>query len=195
MVRVVLAHYNENLYWIDNLKYRYEIISRAGIPIEEPPNRGNEASSYLEYIINNYHNLDDITVFIHAHRNHWHHPANIDEKINNLVFDKAYYNINTNDTNNSITALSIFPTVVDRMRGILSELGEILSINIDPDKIVYRNSAQFYVTKETIHRHSKEVYIKLYNWLMTTSETTFYTGRAFEYIWHIIFTGDHVDVL
>lgn len=195
MVFIVLAHYNESLYWVNNLKYKYTVISKAGIPSEQPPNRGNEASSYLEYIINNYDNLDDITVFIHAHRNHWHHLGNIDEKINNLVFNKSYYNINTNDTNNSLTELNNFSVELEKMQQLHPQLGEILGIKIEPEKIVYRNSAQFYVKRENIHRHSKDVYVKLYDWLMTSSETTFYTARAFEYIWHIIFTGEHVDVL
>lgn len=194
MVFVVVAHYNEDTSWVNNLKYKYQIISKAGIPREHPPNKGNEASSFLQYIITNYENLDDVTVFVHGHRNDWHHKENMDEKINRMEFDKDYYNINTNDNGNSLTPLLKHPESLAKMKQMLPQLGNILNIRFEPEKIIYRNSAQFYVKKELIKRHSKETYFKLHAWLMYNRETSFFTGRAFEYIWHIIFTGSHVDV-
>lgn len=79
-VHIVLAHCHEDLSYVNNFKYNYTIISRQGIPRYQCPNIGNEGSVYLEYIINNYNNLSDYTIFIHAHRNHWHHVSFIDEK-------------------------------------------------------------------------------------------------------------------
>ena len=35
-------------------------------------NKGNEASAYLTYIINNYASLPDYMVFLHALRYQWH---------------------------------------------------------------------------------------------------------------------------
>lgn len=195
MVFVVIAHYKENVDWVKNLKYKYKIISRQGIQYETPPNRGNEASSYLEYIIENYDNLDDVTVFVHAHRSDWHHVENIDEKINRMAFDKNYYNFNTNDNNNSLTTLTGFPSELAKTKALIPSLESVLNIKINPDKIIYRNSAQFYVKKDVIRKYSKEVYYRLYIWLMVCPESTYWTSRVFEYIWHIIFTGNHVDVL
>ena len=62
-------------------------------------------------------------------------------------------------------------------------------------QIRFRCSAQFYVHKSLIRRHSKEVYIKLLDYLKNTQLESFYTGRAFEYIWHIIFTGLCHDII
>jgi len=194
MVFVVVAHHNEDTSWVNNLKYKYVIISKAGIPCEHPPNKGNEASSFLQYITLNYDNLDDVTLFVHGHRNAWHHKENMDEKINRMVFDKNYYNINTNQYNNCLTLLVKQPKMLAKMKRMLPELGAILNINLEPEKIVYRNSAQFYVRKELIKMHSRETYFKLHAWLMRSKESSYYTSRAFEYIWHIIFTGSHVDV-
>ena len=134
-------------------------------------------------------------MFVHAHRSDWHHRENIDEKINRMVFDKDYYNFNTNDNNNSLTTLSGFPNELSKMKQILPQLEPILNIKFEPEKIVYRNSAQFYIKKEVIRKYSKETYYRLYIWLMITNESTYYTSRAFEYIWHIIFTGSHIDIL
>ena len=195
MVVVVVAHHDEDISWVNDLKYKHELISKAKIPFDRPPNKGNEASSFLQYITLNYDTLDDVTVFVHGHRNAWHHEEPMDEKINRMVFDKNYYNINTNDTNNSLTILSQFPNELAETNGMFPELGAILNITFEPEKIVYRNSAQFYVTKDFIRRYSKETYIELYAWLMRSKEDSYYTSRVFEYIWHIIFTRSHIDVL
>ena len=194
MVFVVIAHYKEDTEWTKNLKYKYKIISRQGIPFEKPPNRGNEASSYLEYIIENYHNLDDITIFVHAHRSDWHHKENMDDKINRLHFNHAYFNINTNDEGNSLTDLNRFPTEQAKTIQYAPFFEKLLDLKIDPTKIMYRNSAQFYVTKETIQQYSRDVYIQMFMWLMKVPEHTYYTSRVFEYFWHIIFTRNHEDV-
>jgi hypothetical protein len=79
-IHVVIAHYNEDLSWTKFLKYSYTVISKRGYSPETPPNKGNEASSYLQYIIENYDNLSEYTIFVHGHRNDWHHKMNIDEK-------------------------------------------------------------------------------------------------------------------
>lgn len=84
----------KNLFWTNNLIYPFSIIYRKNIPRETPPNKGNEASSYLEYIIENYENLPDVSIFVHGHRNDWHHKENMDDKICNLKFNHSYYNIN-----------------------------------------------------------------------------------------------------
>ena len=93
-IHIVIAHYNEDLGWTTNLKYPFTVISKNGLPEDVPPNKGSESSSFLQYIIQNYDNLSNYTVFIHAHRTSWHIVENIDEKINNMIFDKDYYNIN-----------------------------------------------------------------------------------------------------
>jgi len=189
MVVVVIAHYKENLDWVKYLKYEYVIISKEKYDSEQIPNKGNEASSYLEYIIKNYDNLDEYCIFIHGHRTSWHHQQNIDEKINNLIFDKQYYNINDNPLSGIGTGAGSY----EKTELIYQSLRKILNMDIIIEKIYMRGSAQFYVHKDCILQHSKDTYNKLYNYLMETNESSFWTGRAFEYIWHLIFTLNHID--
>jgi len=74
MNTVVVAHYKENIDWLKNVRnMKTCVISRQGMAPGIPPNRGNEASAYLEYIIHNYDTLSDYTVFVHGHRSDWHH--------------------------------------------------------------------------------------------------------------------------
>jgi hypothetical protein len=184
-VGVVIAHYNEDLSWVNNLKYPYEIISRNGIEQETPPNKGLEASSYLEYIIKHYNNLPEYCIFLHGHRSAWHHVENIDEKLEKLCLDKDYCNINDYPPNQ----LNTFEQATNMFIKEIPALNSILSIEIDINKLIYKSCSQFYVKKECIQRHSAVTYIKLYDYLMASKLPSFWSGRVFEYIWHIIFTG------
>jgi hypothetical protein len=177
--KVIIAHYNENLDWCTNLKYPYQIISKQGIPTEIIPNKGNEASSYLYYIIEIYDNLSDYTIFIHGHRTDWHHTENIDERINNLEFKHRYYNINQiNNKPMNITNLINFKESYDNSKDEILKIFNIVGIqNINPSEIQYRASAQFYVSTDLILRHSKEKYTELLNYLYNTKINSFWTGR------------------
>jgi hypothetical protein len=197
MVKVVVAHSNENLDWIQYVKYETIIISKANIPPEVVPNKGNEASSYLKYIIDNYDNLDDYTIFVHGHRTHWHHTSNIDEKINNIDFVHDYYNINEVEIDklhyalNSVEMENKSNLLPKAWNSFINETG----ISVDYIKLGCITCAQFYVNKNLILKHPREEYIKMYNWLMNSNIISFWTGRVFEHSWHYIFTSNLEDRL
>lgn len=183
-VFIVIAHYNEDLSYITNFKYPYEVISKKGIPQETIPNKGNEASSFLQYIIENYDNLSDYTIFIHAHRTSPHNFGNIDEQVNHLKFKYDYENIN----NASVCSLTQHPPSFNKMLTIFPKIEHIIG-KIDLYNLHFKGCAQFYVKKDAIHRQSLQVYKDLYKWLMETDEISFWSGRVFEYIWGLLFTG------
>jgi len=72
---LVIAKYNENLSWLENIdinKDNVYIYSKNGVKYEENvyknnillENIGRESHTYLHYIVNNYNNLNDFTVFV-----------------------------------------------------------------------------------------------------------------------------------
>ena len=186
-VSICVAHYKEDLEWIKNVKYPVQVISKNIYNYDEPPNKGFEASSYLEYIIKNYDNLFNITVFVHGHRNSYHHTENMDAKINRIGFNAAYMNINESPmygVGPDELILSLLPT-----------FGELLiGEPIKPHSLWFRSSAQFYVHKDLIRRNSKEKYIALHKYLMDSPHDSYHTSRLFEYTWHLLFTGLYVDI-
>jgi hypothetical protein len=105
--------------------------------------KGNEASAYLEYIINNYENLPDICIFVHGHRNSWHNKENIDEKIKKLEFSYNYYNINDYKSDYLKNYINSFNT----LKKYIYIFNNILNKQIRVGNIKYRSSAQFYVKK------------------------------------------------
>lgn len=190
-VQVVVAHYKEDLEWVHLLKYPTMVISKSDFECETIPNRGNEASSYLQYIIGNYDHLSTWTIFVHGHRTDWHHTRNTDEHINEMVFEYPYYNINEVGLVHLCTFSNREPEMV--MRELFPLIEGILETKIDITKLEYKGCGQFYVHRDLILRHPKQKYIELYQFLMTTPVRSYWSGRIFEYLWHFIFTGDLVD--
>jgi len=190
---VVIAHYKENLNWIKKLRYPHTVISKHGIPPEVPPNRGLEASSYLCWINDNYDRLPEHTIFLHGHETAWHCRESMASVVNNLVFRLPYENLNDFGPGN-------MPPPTEEHAGkpvylsSFERMSEIMGESIDASRVVFCCCSQFYVHRNSIRRHSKQVYSELIEWLMTTDIPSYFTGRAFEATWHLIFTGNHIDV-
>lgn len=69
MVKFVIAKYNENVDWVNDLKHPYIIYDKSDLPVKGSKvlkNVGREGETFLYHIVNNYDNLDDITVFLQA---------------------------------------------------------------------------------------------------------------------------------
>jgi len=75
---IVTSHWKEDLSWLKKSKYPVILIDHEGSepPAIEPttiiPNRGNESSSYIRYIIDNWDKLPDYVAFIHGHETSHH---------------------------------------------------------------------------------------------------------------------------
>lgn len=182
---IVIAHYNEDLSWVTNLKYPFTIISKNGIPEGTQPNKGREASTYLEYIIKNYDSLHEYTFFLHGHRSSWHHKKNVDEKINKTVCLLPYYNIN----DFRVYRFSECQLTLSQMQASYPIVEDILG-PMDVERASFRHSAQFYVHKSAILSRPLETYKALYDIIMTNTNRSFEDSLLFERIWHFIFTHD-----
>lgn len=189
---IIISHYNENLDWAYRLPYNATIVSKEGIPAETAPNKGCEASGYLEYIIKKYASLPDWLIFVHGHRSSWHHRQNMDEILPCLVIGEHKY-CNINDFY-GVWLCEVPEFNVCKI--MLPELFSILDLKFgdaDIEKIKYRPCSQFYVSNTLIYRYPVETYIRLHEWIMNCQQHSYWSGRMFEYIWHIMFTGKLED--
>ena len=98
---LIVSNYNKNLCWLHDLEsivskifvYDHDIIIEKNEFIlknelyyyEQIPNKGCEASAYLKYIIDNYHNLPDKIILIHDTEYSWHHTGSIITLINDNI--------------------------------------------------------------------------------------------------------------
>ena len=101
---IVTTHYNEDLEWLKKSKYPVVLCDKPGaksssfIPDKKctiDVNKGQEASSYLKYIIENYDNLPERIAFIHGHEESYHqkYPKHILEAIDDARTDLDFVSI------------------------------------------------------------------------------------------------------
>jgi autotransporter strand-loop-strand O-heptosyltransferase len=218
--KIIAHHFNENLNWLDFLddSFDYVIYSRTLHNTDKIINidhdKGVESYAYLKYIIDNYDNLPENMIFIHAHRNSWHQDKNIDLLIKELDLQKKYFNFNNNDIvpllKNEVESEEehFYHRLGSRctykrsyklwVEDVWFELfnGEILM----PEKIDGKGSAQFLVKKEKVLIYTKDFYIRLLNWLLITeideklkvtknaqSLSSQVSGRILEYVWNVLY--------
>jgi len=88
-MKIVVAHYNEDLSWLDKINADHIIYSKGYTNLKYSfhilPNVGREADTYLYYIINNYYSLDDIIVFLQG--DPFDHCHDVVDKVNNINND------------------------------------------------------------------------------------------------------------
>lgn len=193
-IKVVIAHYNEDVSWVNNLQFPFQIISKKTIPENTAPNKGHEVSCYLEFIVKNYDSLPEICVFLHGHRCSWHN-VDVDNYLNDEeVFSYDYYNINLiASPRNGESLWVLHEEVVPFLQRNKHIIEKEINLSINPLDIKYRPASCFYVKKEAILKHGLQSYKNWLEWIMTTEEPSGISSRVFEYCWHIIFTGNHID--
>jgi hypothetical protein len=194
------------------LKYPYVVytkneneVSKYNIPI----NKGNEASAYFKYIIDHYDSLPLYVFFIHAHESDWHHTSSMANKINDMVLEGHYKNLN--DTEYKIVVMYKYGITIfngskkiveheynddafikmeewynENIKDYLGPLKYNSIINVD------LCCAQFLVSREAIRKLPLEFYKKQYNWLMNTDINNYYSGRFYEWTWGFIFKNNMV---
>jgi hypothetical protein len=172
-------------------------------PYEIPENKGHEVMVYLSYIIDFYDDLDDITIFLHAHKTAWHNndilEQNAIEHIKYLkgstVTKRGYVNLRCEwepgcpPTIHPATGedeLAEFPEA----HTFTHTFKQLFPNHPLPKDIGATCCAQFAASRERIQAIPKAQYEYFRMWLIRTRYRK--TGRLWEYIWHYVFTGEEV---
>ncbi|KAI5274753.1 hypothetical protein E4T47_02189 [Aureobasidium subglaciale] len=199
---------HEDTSWVDEQDLDVEqyiyVVDDKDAKLRVPENKGHEAMVYLTYIIDFYDSLPDISIFMHAHRYSHHNNAILEHDaaamIRNLsderVMREGYVNMRC-DLNPGC------PTMLDQYgafgedkiwKDYIVELYQELSPGKSvPKQMSQPCCAQFAVSRERIRATVLSQYIHYRDWLLQLDGSDFATGRAFEYLWHYIFTGNAVN--
>lgn len=186
---LVISQYNEDFSWTNKLKNQYKIFLYQKLnpnnPLNHPINKGQEASVYLKYIIDNYYNLNEYTIFVHAHETSPHHNGSIADILNNIYGMKTYYYNLNNYKLGYILTNSWIEEIKEWYKEYLEpELGDI---NLYGDFTYnHMGCGQFLVHKNTILKRSIIFYKNLYNWIITTDLPNNKTSRFMEWTWHLM---------
>ncbi len=205
-VFVVLSKYDEDTSWVSKLPYPFAIYSKS--PIDKNYiNLGtdSEASTYLHYIIENYDDLHEWTLFIHAHETHWHHPTSVIKscEIDLDSLGEEFISINHdfhNNTDNILIAeydkdnMTPEELTVDEYQQVFidifgkEEYNKVVEKYFSKEGYIYSQkypmSAQFYVHKSRIlsrpkyfYQHCLEKLVDRRYVLSRKPKTTKYTNR------------------
>jgi hypothetical protein len=195
MTNVVVARYNKNVdfvYKINNNKNINVMVYDKENPSNKfnvPVNKGNEASVYLKYIVDNYDNLSEYTFFIHDEEYAWHHSGSIIDKYNEAVSSKQkYYNINDKClwSKRNLIPNHLYSQLLQWYNSYIEEYIPLSKVPNNNDFIFgYFGAAQFLVHKDLIRNFPKYFYKKMYDWIITTDLPNYVSGRFLEWTWHV----------
>lgn len=191
---IVVAHYNEDIEWLDNIDIEKIIYSKTNKNFKYiDKNKGQEVICYLKYIIDHYDNLPEKILFIHAHKNSQHQDFDTDKIIPVLKWELAdFFSINKRSWYQEISKnLHLDEHAYD---GWLKENWNIFEIYIPfPEKLKFYSGAQFVVNKSLILQYPKKFWTSLYDWISETPISNYISSRIFEYTWHYIFTKNPIE--
>jgi hypothetical protein len=149
-----------------------------------PENKGNEASGFLQYIVEHYHCLPKWIVFLHDHETSWHHEGNIVDRVQEHIGTKRKF-VNLNTFVWTHETIEWFPCLIRWYKEYMEkELGPIRQYG---DFMTgHKGCAQFIVHRDVVRKRSATFYTRLYAWIMRTDMPSYYSGRHLEYTWHLM---------
>lgn len=67
-----VSWFSENFGGNESIHASIYSVDNSSADLHSPKNKGHEVMVYLSYIVDNYDNLSDVNIFMHAHRFSWH---------------------------------------------------------------------------------------------------------------------------
>jgi Protein of unknown function (DUF3431) len=175
-----------------------------------PSNKGHEVMPYLTHIIDNYFNLTDVTLFMHAHRWTWHN--------NDLLYSDAKLMVQSLSSEKVVRdgymnlRCHLDPGCPDHIHPSNPSGTETDQLNRPEEAIVGRAwlelfpddkdkgppavlsqpcCAQFALGADRIRAIPRERYVFFRDWLLNTTLEDRLSGRVWEYVWQYVFAGVH----
>ncbi|KAM7195275.1 Protein of unknown function (DUF3431) domain containing protein, partial [Rhypophila sp. PSN 637] len=199
------AHRTNTTNWISYL-YSTDHLSPPTIfkpnqyHLHTPLNKGRESLAYLSYIISHYDSLPDISVFMHAHSSSWHDDQfGLDSRTSlsrlNLdrVIAQGYVNLRCWWDPGCPDHIHPFASEIDNLvpeERIFREAWlDIFPWRDIPPSISHTCCSQFALSKERIRAVRLGEYVRLRDWILGTDLEDSVSGRVFEYIWQVVWTG------
>ena len=190
---IVSSHFKEDLTWLKRAKWEVAVIDHEGSqpPAIEPlvviPNRGNEASSYVKYIVDHWANLPDYMAFIHGHE--YAHHQKYKEHMLELI-EKAVLTGDDYIPLNGYWLGEPAPGCVKK--NYYLQIAKYWYL-FDPYVKKYPNErlltdacAQFIVSRNKIQKYPYEAWKRWYDALVS-ADTHPELMYVFEYTWHYLF--------
>ena len=205
---VIAKTKDENVEWIrEKLPHQVTAVYVADdptAPLHPPKNKGHEVMVYLSWIIDNYDNLPDVAMFMHAHQLTWHNDELLGNDASLLISRLSRQRVWREGFVNM--RCSWQPGCPDWMHPgetekndykkeevlIAKSWSELFPLDEVPTVLAQPCCAQFALSKERIQSKPYAQYIWYRDWLFNTRLTDDLSGRIWEYVWQFVFTGENV---
>ncbi|KAF2461415.1 hypothetical protein BDY21DRAFT_278942 [Lineolata rhizophorae] len=180
------------------------VVDDPSAPLHPPKNKGHEVMVYLTWIIDNYDDLPDVAIFMHAHRYSWHNDDLLGndaaEMIRALsperVVREGYMNVRCH-WDPGCPAWMHPGTVeedINKQEEVLLAKGwsELFPLDPIPSVLAQPCCAQFALSAQRIRAIPRSTYVFYRDWLLRTPLSDYISGRVWEYVWQFVFTGENV---
>ena len=204
-VMVVPRTTDEDISWVaeqlPGVNLSVYVVDDPEEPLHPPKNKGHEVMVYLSYLIDHYHDLPDIVIFMHAHRHSYHNNEflgfdavrMIERLSNEHVTRQGYVNMRCHWDPGCPEWLYFNGT--EQLLGKQEEAflaqswKELFPFEPVPAYVAQPCCAQFALSKERILSVPLGRYTFYRDWIMKTPLTDYISGRIWEYSWQFVFTG------
>ena len=191
MVNIVVARYNENIDWTKKINHKVTIYNKGKSDIENNhiklKNIGREGETFLYHIVNNYKNLDDITVFLQG--NPFEHlqilvgwRSQLSENEIDIVCNKM--NVEINDNSEYSTFYQVLYNNLNLTNNVDTSTACLKYYNEKYDKFTVCPGAQYIVPKEYILSRPLEFWKGLQQAMFNNEELN---GYCQEMLWYLAF--------
>jgi hypothetical protein len=169
-----------------------------------PKNKGHETMIYLSYIIDYYHKLSDVNIFLHAHRHGWHNNELLGQDAVQIISRLSAERVQREGYMNMRCQWEpgcpswMHPGVVEedpykQEETLLAKSwSEIFPLDPIPHVLAQPCCAQFAVSRDRIQALPLSRYVFCRDWLLRTRLPDYISGRVWEYVWQFVFTGNNV---
>jgi len=168
--------------------------------LHPPKNKGHEVMVYLTYIIDHYHNLTDVNIFMHSHRYAWHNNELLDSDSVQMVSRLSAERVQREGFMNMRCSWEpgcpswMHPGNVQEDINKQEEVmlakswSELFPLDPIPNVLAQPCCAQFAISRDRIQTLPLARYVFYRDWLLGTRLSDYISGRVWEYVWQFVFT-------
>ena len=179
-------------------------VDDANAELHPPENKGHEVMVYLTYIIDHYHNLSDVNIFMHSHRHSWHNNELLDHDAVQMISRLSAERVQREGYMNMRCSWEpgcpswMHPGTVEEDINKQEETmlakswSELFPLDPIPNLLAQPCCAQFALSRDRIQALPLARFVFYRDWLFRTSLSDYISGRVWEYVWQFVFTGKAV---
>lgn len=195
----------EDILWMQehlpNLRATIYMADDSNALLHSPKNKGHEVMIYLTFIIDQYDQLPDVVLFMHAHR-YSHHNSEllgfdaaqmVQRLSDDYVVRQGYVNMRCDWSPGCPEWLhpgAKEDDLAKQEQAVLTQSWhELFPHDPLPEALGQACCAQFALSKARILSIPKSRYVYYRDWIMRTPLSDYISGRIWEYTWQFLFTG------